>query len=83
MPNIPKCANALEGICPKSDTYISKERDDCFVITCRTCRCINIWPKPKEEKMGRYEAGLKREAIKNEKEEFFARKRAYSVLGGK
>jgi len=81
--NLPPCPNATEGRCPRSDVYVAKEGDEFFTFRCRTCGTINVYPKEKDEKRGRYEAGLKREAIKNEKEEFFARKRAYSVLGGK
>ena len=80
--NIPPCANALEGVCPRSDTYISSEKDDCFVIICRTCSGINIFPKSKDEAKGRYEAGLKREALKQQALDAVKRQKAFNIGGG-
>ena len=83
MADIPQCANNLEstGICARSDTYVSRETDDAFVITCRTCKGINVWPKAKDEKKGRYEAKLKLDADRSRLEEEIRRKREYSIGG--
>jgi hypothetical protein len=77
----PPCANALAGSCERSDTFVEAERNDCFVIRCRTCQGINVWPCDKSENKGKYESELKRQLIEREKEEAFRRKRAYSGAG--
>jgi len=68
--DIPQCPNSIEGQyrCAKSDVYVSKETDDAFVIRCRTCGTINIFPKSRDEKKGRYEARLKLDALRNQRE---------------
>ncbi len=78
MPDIPKCANAVEGICPRSDTYVEKEGDTFFTIRCRTCKGINVFPKDKSEAAGKYEAFLKQKALQQQQEEALKRKKAYS-----
>jgi hypothetical protein len=60
MPEIPSCPNAKEGTCPRSDTFVEGERHNCFVIRCRTCKSINVWPFDNEDNKGRYEAFLRR-----------------------
>lgn len=60
MPDIPKCPNFLEGKCERSDTFVEAERQNCFVIRCRTCKTINVWPFDNEDNKGRYEAFLRR-----------------------
>lgn len=81
--DIPPCANNLEstGICARSDTFVSRETNEVFVITCRTCRGVNVWPKSKDENKGRYEAKLKLDADRNRLEEEIRRKREYSYKG--
>ena len=64
MPQVPRCANNLEGVCPRSDTFVESERLNCFIIKCRTCRGINIFPKENEENAGRYQAFLKAQAAR-------------------
>lgn len=62
MAQIPPCANHLEGTCERSDTIVSKETDTSFVIYCRTCKSVNVFPKDRDEKSGRYNAFLSRKA---------------------
>jgi len=81
MPSAPPCPQFLERRCAASNTFVEKETDDCFVILCRTCGCRNIWPKDNAEGKGRYEGGLRQQAIKNAKEEELRRKRQYSLPG--
>ena len=59
MPELPVCGNYTAGTCERSSVYLSKETDHGFVITCRTCKSISVWPKEKEEGAGRYQAWLK------------------------
>lgn len=80
--NIPPCPNNLDGTCAKSDTYVDGERSGCYVIKCRTCKGINVWPANTSEAAGRYEAGLKQHAMAAEKEQLEARQREYSFRGG-
>ena len=61
---VPVCANHLEGVCPRSDTFVEGERHNCFVIKCRTCKGVNIFPREKEENRGRYDAFLKHRAAR-------------------
>jgi hypothetical protein len=78
--NAPICPNFAERAgCEASNTFVENETDEAFVIRCRTCRGINVWPKKNAEGKGRYEAGLKKELLDRQKEEFFRRKREYSV----
>ena len=64
--NIPSCFNATEGICPRSATFVEGEREidgkKYFVIRCRTCNGINIFPHEAAEKCGRLAAELKKHA---------------------
>lgn len=78
--DIPPCPNSLEGQyrCAASDTFVERETENAFVIRCRTCRGINIWPHEKDENKGRYEAKLKLEAVRNQRMEEIRRKREYS-----
>jgi hypothetical protein len=82
--NPPPCPNFIERQgCAQSDTFVEKETDKYFTIRCRTCRAINIFPKTNEEGRGRYEGGLRQQAIKHAKEEELRRKRTYSNAGGR
>ena len=78
--NAPICPNFAERAgCDASNTFVERETDDAFVIRCRTCRGVNIWPKKNADNKGRYEADLKKQLLDREKEEHFRRKREYSV----
>ncbi len=83
--DIPVCPNSIEGQfrCAKSDTFVERETDGEFVIRCRTCQTINIWPKEKDESKARYEAGLRKLLLKRQKEDFHSRQREYSYKGAK
>jgi hypothetical protein len=81
MPNVPSCANFLEHSCERSDTYISKETDFVFVITCRTCKGISVWPKKNPENRARYENFLHQQAQLREQMEAESRQRGYSISG--
>lgn len=80
---LPRCGNNLAGTCERSDVYVSKETDDVFAITCRTCRGVNLWPKDKSEHAARYQAYLKRMYDLETKDIAARSKPAYSFLGGK
>jgi hypothetical protein len=76
--NLPPCPNFLEKRCVRSDVFIEKETDTGFSFRCRTCKCLNIWPKDHAEQAGKYEAFLKHKALEQQQQEFFRRKREYS-----
>lgn len=78
--DLPPCPNTLEGQyrCARSDVFVERETHDSFVIRCRTCNTVNIWPKQKAETQGRYEAKLRLNMIEQQKEEALKRKRTYS-----
>lgn len=83
--DLPPCPNSLEtqGLkCPRSNPRIERETDDAFVLRCQTCQGINVWPKPKAEDRGRYQAGMMAESRRQKEEDETRRKRAYS-FGGK
>jgi hypothetical protein len=80
---LPTCGNFLSHTCARSDVFVSKETDTVFVITCRTCKGVNVWPKDPAEKAARYQAYLKK-MYDLETKDIEARKtRAFSILGGK
>lgn len=76
--NIPPCANFLEKACPQSETYVARERDDSFIIKCKTCGGINVFPKDKNESRGKYEAFLSKNARLNEARQFIESRPIYS-----
>lgn len=78
---LPTCGNFLAGTCERNDTYISKETDSAFVITCRTCKSHNIWPKEKDEGAGKYESYLKKRAAREAQEQYERSRPAFSILG--
>ena len=80
MPEIPKCANHLQGSCERSDTFVEAERQDCFVIKCRTCKGVNIWPFDKREKRGKFEAFLKHQAAREAQRKHESSRPGYSFL---
>jgi hypothetical protein len=43
---------------------VSKETDGAFVIRCRTCKSINVWPKDRDENAGKFQAFLKHKAAR-------------------
>jgi hypothetical protein len=77
--DIPVCPNHTDGRCPRSDTFVEREKDDCFVIRCRTCGVPNVWPKDRTERQGRHEAKLRQNMLDEQKEQALRRKRAYSI----
>jgi hypothetical protein len=81
--DIPECINAnnSDWKCPRSNTYIAQNTETFLLIICRTCGGRNVWPKPKAEARGRYEAGLMAEAREQKAEEENRRKRSYSFGG--
>jgi hypothetical protein len=79
MPELPTCGNFLAGTCERSDVYVSKETDGNFVIACRTCKSINVWPKEKDEGKGKYEAFLKHQAARTAQERYESLRRSYSL----
>lgn len=84
MPDAPPCPNFVERAgCAMSNTFVARETDDSFVIKCRTCGGLNIFPKSRAEKAGKYEADLKRQLLKQQAEDHFRRQREYSLPGGK
>lgn len=85
MPNLPRCGNALAGTCERSDVFVSKETDTAYVLTCRTCKSINVWPKDRDESLGRYEAQMKQIAARQAQHEYESSRPAYSfpISGGK
>lgn len=80
---IPGCMNAKEGSCPKSDTFVSKETDTEFVILCRTCRSVNVWPKSIPEQSGRYQSFLKHKAAREAQERYESMRKEFSFGGDK
>ena len=78
---IPVCANYISGSCPRSNTYVSKETDDSFVITCRNCLGINVWPKEVNENAGRYSAFLKFKAAREAQTQHEGSRPAFSYTG--
>lgn len=79
MPSVPPCPNFLEGTCPRSDTVVEAERHECFVIKCRTCRSLNIFPRDKEEKRGRYDNFLKHKAAREAQVRYEGSRSHYSM----
>jgi hypothetical protein len=61
-----------------SNTYVSRETDTAFVIKCKTCSGMNIFPKEKDESRGKYEAFLSQKAKLNEARDFIDSRPLYS-----
>lgn len=79
MAELPTCGNFLAGTCERNTVYVSKETDTAFVITCRTCGGINVWPKKNDEQKGRYEAFLKHQAARTAQERYESLRKSYSL----
>src|SRR5713226_5358356 len=78
LPNLPECGNYLAGTCERSSVYISKETDGAFVITCLTCNSVNVWPKDRDENLGRYENHMKHIAARQAQTRYELSRPAYS-----
>ena len=80
--NIPECYNAKEKSCPRSDTFVEREKEIdgkiYFVVRCRTCQAVNIWPADTTDAAGRYEAFLRKKAQASEAERERERRKVYS-----
>jgi hypothetical protein len=77
--NLPTCPNFLEGSCPRSEVCVSKETDNAFVITCRTCSCVNVFPKDRDERAAKYQVFLKKQADMEQRRQAMERAPAYSI----
>ena len=78
---LPECGNYLSKTCPRSDVYVEGERNGCYVLRCRTCKTVNIWPSDPSDNRGRYEGFLKQQADAAARERATAREREYSFGG--
>jgi hypothetical protein len=78
MPELPTCGNFLAGTCERSAVYVSKETDTAFVIACKTCKSVNIWPKEKEEGKGKYDAFMKHQAAREAQRSYESSRPAFS-----
>ena len=80
--NIPECYNAKAHACARSDTYVLAEREIdgkvYFVIKCRTCSGINVWPSESADGKGRYDAFLRKQAELAERERERENRKIYS-----
>ena len=85
MPELPTCGNFLAGSCERSDVTLSRETDSAYVLTCRTCKSVNVWPKDRDENLGRYENYMKKVAARQAQEQYESSRPAYSfpISGGK
>lgn len=79
MPALPTCGNFLAGTCERSDVYLSRETDSAYVLTCRTCKSINVWPRDRDENLGRYEAHMKKVAARQAQHDYESSRPAYSL----
>lgn len=76
---LPPCPNFKEGSCPQSEVFVMRETDDAYILACRGCRSVNVWPKDKAENLGRYEAFLKQQAQKASEEKIKGMAPLYSI----
>ena len=58
--------------------FVSKETDSVFVLTCRTCNSINVFPKDRDENLGRYQNHLKHVAAREAQQKYESSRPAYS-----
>jgi hypothetical protein len=79
---LPVCGNFLNGSCERSDTHVSQETDEVFVIYCRTCKSVNVFPKDRSEGAARYQNFLKHRHDMEQKRRIEESGRVYS-FGGK
>jgi hypothetical protein len=75
---LPPCPNYREGSCERSDVIVSKETDNAFVIYCKTCKSINVFPKDRDEKSAKYQLFLKKQADMEERRRAAERSIGYS-----
>lgn len=78
MPELPICGNFAARTCERSDVFVSKETDGAFIITCRTCKGISVWPKERDENAGRYQSFLKHQAAREAQRKHESSRPAYS-----
>jgi hypothetical protein len=79
--DIPVCANHAEGRCERSSTFVESEKQGCYVIRCRTCGAVNIWPSNATDKKGQFDAFLQKKIKEHQEQLARERKRAYSFGG--
>ncbi len=75
---LPTCGNFLAGSCERSSVYVSKETDNAFVITCKTCSGINVFPKDRDENHAKYQIFLKKQADMEQRRRAIERAPAYN-----
>lgn len=75
---LPPCPNFREGSCPQSNVYVAKETDNAFVLACRTCDGVNVWPKDRDERSAKYQAFLKQRFDMEERRRAAERAPAFS-----
>lgn len=80
---LPPCANFREGTCERSQTFVAKETDDAYVIGCRTCKSINVFPKDLAEKSAKYSAFLKMKSGEKQAFKVKEHKQEYSIPGAR
>lgn len=76
---LPPCPNFKAGSCPQSEVFVMRETDDAYILACKGCRSVNVWPKDKAERRGRYEAFLSKEAQKQSEEKIRGLAPLYSI----
>ena len=74
---LPPCGNFKAGTCERNEVYIARETDDAFIIACRCCQSMAVWPKDKAENLGRYEAWMKHKAAREAQVKFESGRKAY------
>jgi hypothetical protein len=78
VPNLPTCGNFLSGTCERSDVFVSRETNSVFVLTCRTCKSINVFPKDRDESLARYENYMKHVRAREAQQKYESSRPAYS-----
>lgn len=75
---IPTCGNFLSGACEMSQVYVAKETDSAFIIACKTCSGVNVWPKDRDDNAARYQTFLKKQADMEARRRAIERAPAYN-----
>jgi hypothetical protein len=75
---LPPCPNFTEGTCIRSEVIVAKETDDAFIFNCRTCGCVNIFPKDRNEKHAKYQSFLKQKFDMEQRRKSAERAPSYS-----
>lgn len=76
---LPPCPNFLQGSCPQSEVIVARETDSAFILACRTCRGVNVWPKDRDEKAAKYQAFLKQKLDMEQRRKAIESAPVYSV----